>query len=186
MDLFSGGFFPPRLFRIWPIVARVAIGSTATVAQRSHTRRYDEGEVKVKTTRPLREGENISVPDLRALHDAAEGLCARRSISGSKQSRTVSHPSRVPCRLRPIVLNRMLGLGRAGGRNADVQAAIDLYRGAAFERSSGSPIRAIHDRSRRCEAAGLERAQGWQSSRRGRRRVPEVERARYDPDIGPA
>jgi len=138
----------------------------------------------------MREAEDIERAGLRALHDAADGPLREtldlrlEKVADGLASLAGALPATA------IVLNRMLGLGRARPPQvADVQAAIDLYRGAGVERFFLQPDPGTSDDriAPICEAAGLERARAWQKFTRGRdEAVPEVESAFTIRDIGPA
>lgn len=138
----------------------------------------------------MREAEDIELAALCALHDAADAPLRDRlglrveEVGDGIASAAGALPASA------ITINRMLGLGRARPPQvADVQAVIDLYRGAGVERFFLQPDPGTPDDrvAPLCEAAGLERARAWQKFTRGREEaVPEVESAFTIREVGPA
>lgn len=138
----------------------------------------------------MREAEDIELAGLCALHDAADGpLRERLGLRLEKVADGVASVAAV-LPVSAITINRMLGLGRSRPPQvADVQGAVDLYRGAGVERFFLQPDPGTSDDriAPLCETAGLERARAWQKFTRGREEaVPEVESAFKIREVGPA
>lgn len=127
----------------------------------------------------MREAEDIELAGLCALHGAADGPL--RARLGLRLEAVADGVASIAGALpgSAITINRMLGLGRTRPPQvADVQAVVDLYRGAGVERFFLQPDPSISDDrvAPLCQAAGLERARAWQKFARGcEEPVPEVE-----------
>jgi hypothetical protein len=138
----------------------------------------------------MREAEDIELAGLCALHDAADGSLRERL--GLRLEKVADGVASIAAALpaSAITINRMLGLGRTRPPQvADVQGAVDLYRGAGVERFFLQPDPGMSDDriTPLCVAAGLERARAWQKFTRGRdEALPEVESEFTIREVGPA